>query len=379
MIDFLDWLRILSEDREELIPPEILQGYEAEFQAAIKRLMLQARDPNQQQQIQAMLDCPIRDTRGQCRRFAEYILSALAKNGVHRQWDIDAALQYIVEKMLMDRSLVTGERKPSLFTGFDPHQGEDLRGGLQARFMNFLKYALNNIVKGRIPRLGLGRKPGTVSIGQDGWEKGDKGGLPDSTIPAPISSDSELAELIDDVNTLLRHKEAEIGLPLVDLFQAIMNGERTAQQLRRFGDRPTKEMRAIIKQVVQDYAEQSGNERLAQMLKRFQGFRSNQPMPASRAVPKPPRQYMDPKEKDFRSIVAVLEKLQRSVGSADLGKYRRRWLNYSPRDPQSGFKNRLAEVLHAMVEEGVLKATRTRQGATVYEPGPNYDQYRQAA
>ena len=46
--------------------------------------------------------------------------------------------------------IVKGERRSSLFTGFDPNQGDDVRGGLQARFMSFLKYAINNIVKGRI-------------------------------------------------------------------------------------------------------------------------------------------------------------------------------------------------------------------------------------
>ena len=37
----------------------------------------------------------------------------------------------------------------------------------------------------------------------------------------------------------------------------------------------------------------------------------------------------------------------------------------------------LEEVLAKMVQDGVLKATRTVKGALVYSPGPNYEQYRQ--
>jgi hypothetical protein len=65
------------------------------------------------------------------------------------------------------------------------------------------------------------------------------------------------------------------------------------------------------------------------------------------------------------------------VGTADLGRFRRHWLEYPPRDPSSGFRNRLEEVLAAMVRDGVLKAVQTRNGATVYERGPAFEQYRQ--
>jgi hypothetical protein len=30
-----------------------------------------------------------------------------------------------------------------------------------------------------------------------------------------------------------------------------------------------------------------------------------------------------------------------------------------------------------MVQDGVLRATRTAKGVTVYSPGPNYEAYRQ--
>jgi len=39
----------------------------------------------------------------------------------------------------------------------------------------------------------------------------------------------------------------------------------------------------------------------------------------------------------------------------------------------------LEETLAKMAQEGVLKATVTGKGATVYSPGPNFDKYRQPA
>jgi hypothetical protein len=62
------------------------------------------------------------------------------------------------------------------------------------------------------------------------------------------------------------------------------------------------------------------------------------------------------------------------VGTADLGRYRRRWLEYPPRDPASGHRNRLEETLASMVRDGVLKAVQTRSGATVYERGPRFEE-----
>jgi hypothetical protein len=84
------------------------------------------------------------------------------------------------------------------------------------------------------------------------------------------------------------------------------------------------------------------------------------------------------KERDYASILSVVERLGRPVGSADLGKYRRRWLEYPPRNPGSGFRNRLEEVLDMMTKEGVLTAIRTAKGAFVYTAGPNAASYQQS-
>ena len=72
----------------------------------------------------------------------------------------------------------------------------------------------------------------------------------------------------------------------------------------------------------------------------------------------------------------VVARLARPVGTADLGRYRRRWLGYPPRSPGGPHRNRLEEVLAAMVAAGVLTASRTRQGAFLYAPGPQFGRYR---
>ncbi len=194
------------------------------------------------------------------------------------------------------------------------------------------------------------------------------------------SSDADLAEMVRDIETLLKQKEKAYPLPLADLLRAIMAGERKEQQVRRFGDRPTRMARKIIVDTIRDYAEQSGNHRLLYLLRQFEGFASNKPMPRTRPEPvKVERPKLSDKDRDYASLADVVARFDRPVSSADFGKYRRRWLEYPPRDPTSGHRNRLEEVLAGMVHDGVLKAIKTRTGATVYSPGPKFEQYRQVA
>ena len=91
------------------------------------------------------------------------------------------------------------------------------------------------------------------------------------------------------------------------------------------------------------------------------------------------RPVLTDQQRDYASILAVIEKLGRPVGTADLGRYRRRWLEFPPRDTSSRQRNRLEDVLARMVHDGVLRATRTVKGAVVYELGPYATAYRQGA
>jgi hypothetical protein len=79
--------------------------------------------------------------------------------------------------------------------------------------------------------------------------------------------------------------------------------------------------RQVIFQSVREYAESSGSYGLLNLLKRFEDRTTTPVRPQMKPV-------LSEKERDYASIVAVLDKLGRPVGSTDLGKYRRRWLEY---------------------------------------------------
>ena len=378
MQTFFQW--IISEARQAEVNPSILKAYDFEFKQQLQDLIQRTDDPELQQQFSRMLDCPIRDSSGLCRDFSEYILAALIKNGIHHRYDIESAMSYVIEKMLMDRSLKTGQTRSTLFGSFDSER--DYIPGtnpLQARFFMFLQNAVANIRAGRIPRLAnTERRPqGTLSIGQ-GRQKDDIGGVvsPDQ-IAARSSSHDELDLLIKDIRSLLQRKEAAYGLPLADFFTDMMTGMRNAEQRKKYGETKSKSTRQVIVQTIKDYAESSGNFALLQMLQRFEDFNPTKPSERKRKSKKTPKPNLPPKQKDFASIIAVMEKLGRPVGTADLGKYRRRWLDYPPRDPDSPHRNRLDATLEAMVDDDVLVRSPTGRGGYIYSPGPQFEKYRE--
>ena len=155
----------------------------------------------------------------------------------------------------------------------------------------------------------------------------------------------------------------------------MLAGQRSDALRAYFGDRPARLARQVIVQTIEEFAKETENYTLLRLLLRFTAGE-----PASTPRQPRPTQLRPGKKKDFASIISVIDRLGRHyVGSSDLGKYRRRWLDYPPRDPSSGYRNRLEEVLAMMAKEGVLKATMTGKGATIYSPGPNYEKYRQPA
>src|SRR5688500_10194516 len=109
MQTFLQWL--IQEARQPHVDPSILNGYEWEFKRQLQQLIQKTEDPQLKERFRQMLDCPVVDSSGRCREFSEYILSALIKNRIHDRYDIESALGYVMEKMLMDRSLTSGEER----------------------------------------------------------------------------------------------------------------------------------------------------------------------------------------------------------------------------------------------------------------------------
>jgi hypothetical protein len=375
LTDFWTWL----ESRQTHIQPEVVASYEYAFKTELQRLIARTRDPALRDKFQEMLDCPIRNAQGQCVSFTDYILGALVKQGIHHRFDMEAALGYVFEKMMLPKT-EAGELRATVFGGFDEDRPDAMQGNpLQARFMKYLQYAVRNIAKGKIPRLALAeRRPGgTVSIGQGRSKEGNPAyGISSDAIPDRPSKDADLAEMIEDIKWLLLRKQDQAGLPLAAVFRALTSGMSSEQQRATFGDRITRAARSLIVQTIRDYAEATGNYRLQYLLRQFEGFRSTRPMPGGKAHQKVVPPKLSDQERDFRSITQVIARFDHPVGSAQLGSFRRRWLEYPPRDPASEHPNRLSEVLAQMVREGVLKGIQTRQGALVYAPGPNFDLYR---
>jgi hypothetical protein len=374
MEGFLAWL-VLTEAKAH-VSPAIIQGYEHAFRQELQRVMRRTQHPTLRAEFERMLDCPVRDRRGNCKSFTNYIIGALVKNGIHTRYDLEAALAYVVEKMLMDKG-ENGEGRITVFGGFQERPDYVEGNPLQARFIKYLQFAVNNIRKGKIPRLAdvEHRPQGTVSIGQGRSRGSDSFGglLPDEIVARP-SHDGDLGELVDDLIGLLRRKEAAYPLPLAALFHAIMSGQTQDQQRKTFGDGASSIGRQVIVQTVEDYARSTQNYAMMNILGRLRS--GAMPAPRRPAVPRP---VLSDQERDYASILAVVDRLQRPVGSADFGKYRRRWLDYPARDAASGHRNRLEEVLARMVKEGALVARQTRQGAYTYSPGPHAGQFRQGA
>jgi hypothetical protein len=226
MKTFFDWLMfVIEEARRPRIEPGVLAGYEHASKDQRRKHIQRTPNPDLRTKLESMLDCPIRDGQGQCRSFTEYIVSAHLKNGVHERFDLEPALAYVVEKMLIDRT-DAGERElPSLGASrTDPDQTPEFNP-LRARFMKYLQFAVNNIRKSRIPRLANTGSwpPGTVSIGQGRSKKDEPtSGITPDEIKARSSQDADLGEKIEDIETLLQRKEGAYGFPLVDLFRTIM-------------------------------------------------------------------------------------------------------------------------------------------------------------
>lgn len=241
-----------------------------------------------------------------------------------------------------------------------------------ARFLGYLDKAVRNIRNGKIPRLLKYRPNGTMRISQGRTKKGEKAdGISADEIPGRIDHDTDLGEMIEDMTNLLRRKEASSGVPLVSLFNAMLGGMSVNQQRRRFGDRAARSGRQVIIQTLEGYARSSGHDYLLHLVQRLSDPRKK---PTEKKA-KEQKPALSEQERDFRSIASVIARFERPVGSADLGRYRRRWLEYPPRSKSSEFKNRLEEVLAKMVKDGVLKATRTSQGAFAYSPGQQFSRF----
>ena len=149
MAVFREWL-LITEGRNDLVAPGVLQGYEAAFREELRKVVARTREPRLRAVLADMLDCPVRDARGHCRSFTDLIIGTLLRNGLHRRYDLEACVSYVVEKMLMDTT-ERGEPRSGLFAGFE--ERPDYVGGnpLTARFLKFLEYAVATSARAASP------------------------------------------------------------------------------------------------------------------------------------------------------------------------------------------------------------------------------------
>jgi hypothetical protein len=372
-VDFKTYLLIVE---RSLVDPAILQSYENEFQRQLDALIQRSPEPLRQTLV-AMKTCPVKDAGGRCSSFTNYIVGCLLRHGCAQRYDPEDSLQYIAMHMLSP----TGERGQPRRTLFDldPNYSWDLQRGnpLEARFKLHLRHDLAAICGGKIPRLAYTqRRPGTVSISQGRGQEAS--GVQVDQIPDQSSGDWN--ELVNDILSLLRRQQKEHPeLPLTDLFGSILSGEPTRSTRSTYGRRESDLGRQVIIQTISDYARSTENRRLLRLLDRFKNFDATQANPtATRSryqptKPKPPP--LPPDEQDYRSIVDVLERHGQQANLMILGKARRRWLEYPPRDPSSPHPNRLADVLARMVADGVLQEKGTRAGGRLFVPGRRYQEF----
>jgi hypothetical protein len=359
---FREWLLLVE---RSLVDPAVLDSYERAFQNGLEALIQRTQDPELRRTFEGMRRCPVQGRDGRCSRFVDYVLGALLRNGCHHQYDVEDALQRIVFRMLSPVG-ESGRQRKTIFD-FDEDRPFDLRLGnpIEVLFKVYLANEIRNILGGRIPALRTRQKTGTLSIGYGT----DTGEVSPDEIPDRMPSGEQ--EMLRDIMELLRRRSTP-EMPLADLFMSILRGEGTQAQRSRFGHAKADMMRKTIVGVIEQYAQRTQNWHLLRLLDRFRGFDATRPDPARQQSrpPKPPKSVYPPDEQDYRSIVDVLEKHDRSVSMMVLGKVRRRWLERPPRDPASVHRNRLADVLARMVEDGVL----AKQGAR-YVPGAAYGRY----
>ena len=136
---FAEWL--LAEERS-LVDPSVLNSYEQAFQQRPEELIRRTQAPDLKAAFEDMRRCPIKGMAGKCSRFTDYIMAALVKQGLHRQYDPEGSLQRIVFKMIGK----TGERglpHKGVFD-FDESRPYNLRLGNPVQVV-FKKYLSNEI------------------------------------------------------------------------------------------------------------------------------------------------------------------------------------------------------------------------------------------
>ena len=357
MVAFANWLFLVE---REIIDRAVVAGYDHAFSVGLEGLIQRTRDPVLRAAFERMRNCNIKTSSG-CTSFANYIVGALIRHNIHRQSDPEQALNYMAFRMLSPIG-ETGKKKGTLWDFDESRPYAPGENPLEARFKTFVMNDIRTLSGDRVRRIrNVDRPEGTISI-TPGRSKDDaQGGIWAGEIPGRESSAED--ELMADIMELLRRKSTP-EIDLVALFQSILAGSGTRFQRQHFGHDRADEGRRVIVATIRQYATATENHALLRLLRRIEN-----PEPRQAPAPKaPPTPEMPREERLFRSIVELMEKHERKVGSAILGKFRRRWVERS--DPSGKHPNLLSAVLADMVLAGVID----RRGLQ-YVPGENYERY----
>ncbi len=360
MVAFREWLFHVE---REIIDRAVIAGYDRAFQQGLDELIQRTKDPVLKATFERMRDCNIKTSSGSCISFANYLVGALIRNNIHRHSDPEQALNYMAFRLLSPVG-ESGKRKGTLWD-FDesrPYAPGD--NPLEARFKTFVMNDIRTLTGHKIRRLrNLDRSPGTISITPGRSKDDSQAGIGAGDIPGRESGGED--ELLADIMELLRKKSTP-DFDLVALFRSILAGEGTRFQRQFFGHSKADEGRKIIVATIRQYATATENYGLLRLLHRIENPEPKSPLPAK----SPPKPQMPREEKLFRSVVELMEKHGRKVGSAILGKFRRRWVERD--DPSGKHPNLLTAVLSDMVAAGVIE----RRGVH-FVPGSNYSGFLQ--
>lgn len=354
-MDFREWL--LNEERH-LIPVPVANSWEGGFQDELVRLIARTKHPALRSEFQKMRSCPVRDNRGNCRGFVDYITGTMIRNRCGLR-DPEDSLARVCHQLLTPVNLQVRPRA-TLFGNFD--ETKPFIPGtnpLEARF----KTSVGNAVRNLCDSDRRTERHATVSIVTGRDKERTPGAVSADRLPA--RDDHAERELFAGIEHLLqRRQEQHPDIPLVDLFRSIVSGDNTRALISTFGTMKVKTGREIVIQAIRDYARSTENEALLRLLDK-----PVEPNTVTKQVKLPPDQQ------DFASIVSVMERNGRRVTLSQLQKDRRRWMERSPRDPKSPHPNRLDDVLANMLAASVLVEKRTRKGGRYFEPGPEYGKY----
>lgn len=362
MVAFREWL--FSEERK-IIDQSVLDGYEREFQRRLGVLIGRTRDPMLKSTFERMRTCPIKDTTGRCYTFTGWITNSLMRHNCYQRVDAEAALNYVAFRLLSPVS-EHGQSRKSAFDFDEARPWEHGTNPLEARLKTYIVRDIRNICGMRMPKLWqTNRRKGSLTItSHHGKGTPTPGTVAADEIPAPRSSHEK--ELMSDIVDLLRRKSAP-SMPLLDIFQAMLEGIPLKVQRKRFGHATADRGRKIIKDVVRQYAIKTQNHELLRLL-------DTPPAKRPKRETSAPKPKLPPDVQDYMSVIDVIEKNGGAASMAMLGKKRRRWLERKPRNPNSLHKTRLHDVLARMGEDGVL----VKRGA-LYVQGPNFQQFKDKA